>query len=63
MNGLLVEPRDVDGLAMAIQELLSDEHLRENVAKNGSRMVKKEFSIPQMASRVGQIYEATVGRR
>ncbi len=60
VNGLLVEPRDVDGLAMAIQELLSDERLRESVAQNGSKMVKKEFSIPQMASRVGQIYEAVV---
>ena len=57
VNGLMVEPKDIDGLADAIQELLKDEELYKKVASNGSEMVKREFSISQMAERVDDLYE------
>jgi glycosyltransferase involved in cell wall biosynthesis len=55
-TGLLVEPKDVGGLVNAITELLNDATLFERVAHNSCEMVKREFSIPQMASRVDQVY-------
>jgi glycosyltransferase involved in cell wall biosynthesis len=56
VNGLLVEPKNVDDLAGAILELLNDRELYDRVALNGAEMVKREFSIPQMASRVDKLY-------
>ncbi|MBI4358881.1 MAG: glycosyltransferase family 4 protein [Candidatus Omnitrophica bacterium] len=55
-NGLLVEPKDVDDLANAIRELLSDQDLYSKVSRNGSEMVRQEFSITQMANRVDRLY-------
>ena len=56
-NGLLVEPKDVEDLADAIRELLSDKELYAKVSYNGSEMVKQEFSIAQMANRVDRLYQ------
>ena len=56
VNGLLVEPKDVDGLAAAMGELLSDEELHNRVAMNGCQMVKETFSIVQMSSSIHRIY-------
>ncbi len=57
VNGLLVEPKDIEGLAKAIRELLADKELYERVAHNGAEMVKREFSISQMAQRVDKLYQ------
>ncbi|OGW86281.1 MAG: hypothetical protein A3C35_03685 [Omnitrophica bacterium RIFCSPHIGHO2_02_FULL_46_11] len=57
INGLLVEPKDVNGLANAMRELLVDKELYEKVSRNGSEMVEREFSISQMASRVDDLYQ------
>ena len=56
VNGLLVEPKNVADLAGAIRELLNDRELYDRVAQNGAEMVKREFSIPQMAGRVDKLY-------
>jgi len=57
VNGLLVEPKDTNDLANAIGELLNDKELCEKVALNGAEMVKREFSILQMAQRVDKLYQ------
>ena len=57
VNGLLVEPKNVDDLAGAIHELLEDKKLYDRVALNGAEMVKREFSISQMAVRVDKLYQ------
>jgi len=57
VNGLLVEPKNVDELAGAMHELLEDRKLYERVSRNGAEMVKREFSIPQMAARVDKLYQ------
>lgn len=62
VNGLLVEPKDVEGLASAIRELLDDRDLSNSVARNGCDMVKREFSISQMAFRLDQIYAKVLSR-
>lgn len=60
VNGLLVEPRNVDELANAMHELLSDQQLYMKVSVNGTEMVKQEFSISQMAKRVDSLYQQTL---
>jgi glycosyltransferase involved in cell wall biosynthesis len=60
VNGLLVEPKDVDGLAKAIEQLIQDNELRETIAHNGCEMVKREFSIPNMSSRMNLVYESVL---
>ena len=57
VNGLLVEPKNVDDLADAVCELLTDNNLYMKVSLNGAEMVKREFSIPEMAKRVDSLYE------
>lgn len=56
VDGLLVEPKNVEALAGAIQELLTDKELYDKVSHNGCEMVHREFSISQMASRVDSLY-------
>ncbi len=56
VNGLLVEPKNVEELAEAMEELLSNKNLYNDIAFNGSEMVRKEFSISQMGSKVDQLY-------
>lgn len=60
VNGLLVEPRSVDELSEAMHLLLSDPELYRTVSVNGAEMVKKEFSISQMARRMSQLYELMI---
>ena len=62
INGLLVEPKDVDGLANAIRELLNNRELYERVARNGAEMVRQEFSILQMAERVDHLYQQILSK-
>jgi len=63
VNGLLVEPKDVNGLAAAIRELLTDTELYEKVSHNGAQMVRQEFSISQMAKRMDSLYQEILGER
>ena len=60
VNGLLVEPKNVDELSEAMRLLLSDPDLYKKVSINGSEMVKKEFSISQMAERMNRLYGHTI---
>ena len=62
VNGLLVEPKDVDDLADAIEELLVDKALYDRVSKNGAEMVRREFSIAYMAERVDTLYQQVLAR-
>lgn len=56
VDGLLVEPRNVEQLANAMRQLLSDQQLYSKVSVNGAVMVRKEFSISQMAKHVDRLY-------
>ncbi len=44
VNGLLVPPRDVDSLVVAMRKLLADPRLRMAMGKKGREIVAKEFS-------------------
>ncbi len=47
-DGLLVSPANPKELASAIRKLIEDKTLRENLAKNLSEKIKKEFSLEKM---------------
>jgi glycosyltransferase involved in cell wall biosynthesis len=48
LNGRLIEPGDVVGLAAAMNELLGDTRLRERMGQAGRQLVQAEFSIDAM---------------
>lgn len=62
-NGLLVEPKNINELADAMRELLSNQELYKKVSVNGAKMVQQEFSIVHMAKRVDQLYQTMVQRK
>ena len=49
VNGLLIDPGDVAGLAGAMKRLLADPSLRERMGQAGRRLVLEEFSVDTMA--------------
>jgi len=56
VNGLLVEPNDLDGLTLALRSVIRDEELRQRLATAAAEHMKS-FSIEKAAERMGQIYE------
>jgi len=52
-NGLLVEPGDVAGLAVAIQRLLDDPQLRARFGASGRRKAEERFDV---AKNAGELY-------
>lgn len=62
INGLLVEPKSVEGLENAIRELLSDQELYEMVSLRGSETVRREFSIPKMAEGIHELYSRILNK-
>ena len=54
-NGLLVDPEDVQALAIAITRVLDDEQLRQRLAENGRRTVTDMFSWESNVAVLGQL--------
>jgi glycosyltransferase involved in cell wall biosynthesis len=54
-NGLLVEPGDTDGLSFAIQELLSDKKIRDEMGEKGKNMAQS-FSVEKMIEKINDLY-------
>ncbi len=44
-NGLVVEPRDAEGLAAAVERLINDATLRINMGKEGRSMFERRFTM------------------
>lgn len=57
-TGILVPPKDPEGIAEAILRLTHDELLTRKLTAAGSERVKKHFSIEAMAQRILRIYES-----
>ena len=62
VNGLLVEPDDVTGLARALSTLLSDRPLRERLARAGRETVEKKYSFAVRMQKILAIYDDLLGR-
>jgi glycosyltransferase involved in cell wall biosynthesis len=56
-NGLLVEPGDPHALAEAIRALLADPERRRRLARAGSEVVERRFSLAAASARISRIYE------
>ena len=55
-NGLLVKPRDVAGLADALERLIADANLRRVMGSQARRIVETEFSVDRVTRQTLDIY-------
>ena len=62
-NALLVEPRDVDGLAQAIARMIDDGPLRRNLAHQSLEEVRSLYSWHAIGRRIQEIYRDLQGTR
>lgn len=61
-TGLLVPPNDVDALAEAVIELLSDPGRRRAMGEAGHDRLTGEWSIPEVAARTLDVYHQAIDR-
>jgi phosphatidylinositol alpha-mannosyltransferase len=59
IDGLLVEPKDAQGLALSIVRVLADAELREQLRTNGLERVK-QFSWEVVAQQVLEVYDRAI---
>lgn len=57
VNGILVEPRNVEALASAVSSILKDPGFRLRLAKAGQQTAMERFSLERMALELEAIYE------
>jgi glycosyltransferase involved in cell wall biosynthesis len=57
ITGLVVPPKDSRALAKAIDKLLRDESLRQQLGKNAKGRAFQEFTIEKMVERTYKVYE------
>jgi glycosyltransferase involved in cell wall biosynthesis len=62
-NGWLVEPDDLDSLAEAMVEAVNDPAAREERARNGYEVTRRDYSWETLAERVAEVYEAAIRER
>lgn len=61
-TGILVEPRSVGDLGLALRKLLDDEALARRLGKAGAARAKAEFGWQQLGMRTGEILEELAGQ-
>jgi glycosyltransferase involved in cell wall biosynthesis len=62
VNGLLVDPDDVQGLAQTLQDLLSDAAMRKRLAAAGRQTVETKYSFALRMQRIRAVYDELLGR-
>jgi glycosyltransferase involved in cell wall biosynthesis len=62
-NGILVEPKDAEGLREAIVSLLTNEEKRRKYASAGYETVRMQFSSERMSSEYFDLYSELLGDR
>ena len=55
-SGLLTEPRDVNGLADALQKLHDNPALRRKLGKAGRRFVQEEFNLEENTQKLFDLF-------
>ena len=63
VNGLLVEPGDVDGLVQAIEALLGDPARASAMGRAGRSLVQREFSVDRMVEGNLAVYRELLAER
>ena len=61
-DGLLVEPGDVDDLALALERLMNSAELRERLGNAGRSRGEREFTIERMADEYERLYRGGLPR-
>ncbi len=61
-NGLLVDPRDVDGLRNALASLLSDPERCRRMGEKAHDWVSRNYTSEAMALKYRQMYDEILGR-
>lgn len=59
VDGLLIKPKDVDGLVKAISQLLDDAELRRRLGQEGRQTVKR-FSVDRHVQAVQSLYDSVL---
>lgn len=63
VNGLLVEPADVEGLARAIARLLKDSKLRSELGANARKFIIDNFSKEKMVEATERVYKRCLAEK
>ena len=59
-TGILVKPKNTEGLAIAIMSLLQDQKKAGFLATQGRKLVEEKFSLAIMARQYKQVYESVL---
>jgi glycosyltransferase involved in cell wall biosynthesis len=62
-TGILVEPRDAEGLAAGAIDLLIDSGRREQYGAAGRRLAEERFDLRRWAGRLADLYTEALARR
>jgi glycosyltransferase involved in cell wall biosynthesis len=62
VNGLLVQPRDAQGLATAIAKLVGDSELRQQFGREGRKLAVGEFRIERVVEQTLEVYAELLPR-
>lgn len=62
-TGLLVDPRDVDGLTAAVADLLGDEGKRRTFGRAGLERARERFSEEKMCGEMEQLYRRLIAEK
>jgi len=57
VNGLLIDPRDVDALSENVITLLSDRGLARKIGQNARKTVEEKFTLQKFANKTVEVYE------
>jgi glycogen(starch) synthase len=60
LNGLLINPDDINQIAEAILYLLQNPEVAQTIAKKGNEKVKQNFDIVRIAEQNLEFYEAVL---
>lgn len=60
-TGLVVEPRDANGLAQATWQLLQDRRLRQRLSAAGRQMVRQEYAPERQSQGYLELYQRILG--
>ncbi len=60
-SGFVVPPQNHEALAVALNKLVADPTLRQQMGQVGRARAEQEFTLPQMVNSVEQVYEAATG--
>ena len=63
VDGFLVDPEDIQGLAQGIARALSDRELAEHMGRQAQLRVRERFGLERMAAEVEEVYREVLGRQ